>query len=144
MMSTVKETRRKNLLALIGDQKGAQALLAREMDVEPAYVSQLASGGSSSRGIGDRTARKIERARGLPRGWMDQAHDSAVAPVALELQLIQMFKALPTAAKLQAVEQVTALYLKQERTPYGAPTVFESDLRERPAPERAKKRAQEK
>lgn len=72
-MATSRDTRRENLRLLVGQQ--SQADFARELEVEPAYISQLLTG---DRNIGDRTARKLEAMRGLPEGWMDQPHPRAV------------------------------------------------------------------
>lgn len=141
-MGTVKEVRRTNLIALIGSEKGAQATLARDLEVEPAYVSQLVTTGRSARGMGDKTARRIEKLRGLPRGWMDQPHEEAPAGaslVPLESQLIAMFKEMTPESKLLALERVQALYLGERKQAYG-PTVFEHDVRERPDLPPVKKR----
>lgn len=140
-MATAKETRRRNLIAVVGPNKGDQEKFAEEYGCAPSYISALFTG---ARGVGHATARKVELLRGLPEGWMDQEH-SGEAPAAQETTLLKMFSALSPQAKLQAVHEVTKLYLQNEKSPtYGGPTVFESDLHERqearPAP--TKKRRQ--
>lgn len=141
-MATAKNMRRKNLIAIVGLNKGDQEKFAEEYGCAPSYISALLTG---ARGIGNATARKVEKMRELREGWMDQEHD-ADAPVAQETTLLKMFNALSPEAKLQALDEVMKLYMKIERSPqpYGGPTVFESDVRERQpvTPAAPKKRRQ--
>lgn len=141
-MSTARDFRRINLLALLGKEKGAQAALARDLEVEPAYVSQLVTSGPGARNMGHKTARRIEKLRGLREGWMDEPHDEAAegaSMVPLESQLVAMFKDLSPESKLLALETVQALYLGERKQPYG-PTVFEADVHERREAPLVKKR----
>lgn len=64
---TSSEFRRAHL-SRIASQLGSFASLAKKMDVSESYISQIKTGSS---GIGNKTARKIERTMGLPIGYMD-------------------------------------------------------------------------
>lgn len=94
-MATVKDTRRHNLMALLA-RADSQAEFARSLEVDPAYISQLVTG---VREVGDKTARKIERLKGEPTGWMDVPHSPLPALVGNE----------PAAVKIaQIVSQASA------------------------------------
>lgn len=67
----IKQIRRKNMLALIGNGKRAE--FARKVGTDPAYISQILSTKTKA-DIGDSLARMIEAAFGLPHGWMDREH----------------------------------------------------------------------
>lgn len=62
-----RDTRRKNLTVAV-QECGTQAALAKRLSVEASYISQMLNG---HRGIGEETARKIERSLRKPRGWLD-------------------------------------------------------------------------
>ena len=65
-MSTYKENRRENLLAL--ERKfGSLEALSDAVDVSASYLSQM----KSTRHMGDKIARRFERKLGLPQGSMD-------------------------------------------------------------------------
>lgn len=68
--------RKQNLLALLNGKK--QRACAEKWDTSPSTLSQITSA-NAVRNLGDELARKIERAEGLPAGWMDtlQADGSA-------------------------------------------------------------------
>lgn len=59
---------RKDNLGLIVKEVGSQAAVAEILDVTAGYLNQLMLG---RRNIGEKAARKIERATGKPAGWMD-------------------------------------------------------------------------
>lgn len=69
----VQEIRQKNLEVLIREA-GSSAALAKRMKSDASYVSQLKGG---HRGIGDKAARKLERATNKPYGWLDSEHRDA-------------------------------------------------------------------
>lgn len=72
----IKEIRHKNLEFLLEKHCGkSQADLGRKTGLGPAYTYQLVS---KRRPMGDRTARKIEKAFELSRGWMDSLHSARV------------------------------------------------------------------
>lgn len=73
-MKTTPEIRLENLLWLI-KQAGSQAAFARRVRKDPRQVSQW-KGRKGARSLSDATAREIETAMVLPRGWMDQPHES--------------------------------------------------------------------
>ena len=56
------------LLEHLHGQLGTLGRAASWLDMDPSYASQLKGG----KNLGDRTARKIEAAAGLPHGWLDQ------------------------------------------------------------------------
>ena len=72
----IKEIRIQNLLHLIEGSGSMQALAERAQRVEETinanYLSQLKN---STKGMGDRYARKLESALGLPTNWMDSDHN---------------------------------------------------------------------
>lgn len=66
-LDDIREVRRVRLNELL--ERIPPAELARRIDLDPAYLYQMAKGkGRSRRGISDDTARKIERAAGIARG----------------------------------------------------------------------------
>jgi len=67
-MKATQEIRRDNLRALLS-RYASQRELADELSLAPAYINQMFNG---YRGIGERTARKIEKQLGLPHLWMDR------------------------------------------------------------------------
>lgn len=68
MDMTSKAFRQAHLLKLI-EQYGTIEALAPVIGLGPQYISQLKNG---TRGIGDKTARKIEVALGWPEGALDR------------------------------------------------------------------------
>lgn len=67
-MKTTTELRRDNLRALLSRFE-SQRDMADHLGVAPAYLNQLLNG---YRGIGEKTARKIEKELGLSHLWLDQ------------------------------------------------------------------------
>ncbi len=63
----VQDVRRENLAALV-DQFDGQGALAHKVSTAPNYISQIVTG---KRALGNKLARKIEKAIGLPLGAMD-------------------------------------------------------------------------
>lgn len=80
------QIRRANLGRLLEDERiGGPAQLARLMG-KPKLKAHLSNLRSGVRGIGDRLAASIERAAGVPPGWMDAQHPLAgEAPAAYVL-----------------------------------------------------------
>jgi len=68
----IREVRLLNLAILV-QECGTQAALARKADTNPAYLSQLMMR-KRHRRMGDDLARKLEAATGKTRGWMDTQH----------------------------------------------------------------------
>lgn len=75
-MRGVKEVRRENLAALVA-KAGSQSQLADIVGTNRLYLSQILSS-VTARDLGDRLARRIETAMGLPDGWMDSTHANAI------------------------------------------------------------------
>ena len=71
----VKEIRRENLAALVS-KRGSRKPLAEAIGTDPAYISQLLSDKTKA-DMGHQLARRIEKALGKPRGWMDRSHREA-------------------------------------------------------------------
>lgn len=65
--------RRQNLLSLLESAESDREF-AKQVDLAPAYISQLKLG---TRNIGNKVARKIEAAVGKKEGWFDQAPSNA-------------------------------------------------------------------
>lgn len=70
-----KEIRRLNLDILLS-RYPSKRVFADKMDINPAHVSQLASG---YREMGHAIARRIEENEGLPVGYMDKFHSAEQA-----------------------------------------------------------------
>lgn len=66
---TEHELRRRNLAALIGTERGAIADFAEKVGYSDGYISQLLSG---HRNIGEKVARKIEKAIGVRTKLLDE------------------------------------------------------------------------
>lgn len=69
------EIRRENLLIAI-DKLGSATLLASAAEISAAYISQIKTASPESKTgkpktMGDAVARRIEKALGVPEGWMD-------------------------------------------------------------------------
>ncbi|MBB3006018.1 LexA family transcriptional regulator [Cupriavidus alkaliphilus] len=75
----IKDIRRNNLLTLLSSHASIRAFADRT-GVPAAYVSQIKNE-ADGRGMGSKTARKIEEALGLPVGYMDQAHGEGLTSV---------------------------------------------------------------
>jgi hypothetical protein len=75
----VSQIRLRNLLLLLS--KSSATELHEKTGVALAQFSQMkrrleSPSSPTSRGMGDKVARKIERGLGLPEGWMDAPHES--------------------------------------------------------------------
>lgn len=69
----VREVRRRNLGVVLQEFR-TNAALAKKLDVDASYISQLKKG---YREIGNQTARAIERAAKKPKGWLDTQQPEA-------------------------------------------------------------------
>ena len=79
-VKTCDEIRQENLIALIKEARGEDALAAR-YDCTVPHIKQMARGykdskSGSPKGIGDQSARKLELCMQKERGWMDHEHQS--------------------------------------------------------------------
>jgi len=70
---SILDTRLQNLQLLIHEH-GSQAALARAMKKNAVNINQFCSG---TRKVGEAAARGIEKALGLPIGWLDSPRTSA-------------------------------------------------------------------
>jgi hypothetical protein len=89
-------------------EKGMLKLFGERLGIRQAYMSHIHT---KYKGIGETTARLIEQALGLPRGWMDQAHDKQPA-ARVEAQSTEGSKQVePTDAdELEFLETAIKLY----------------------------------
>lgn len=71
-METMPEIRQHNL-KLLSSEFDSQRAFADALDATPAYINHLLTG---YRKIGEKTARKYEKALGKPCYWMDLRHDN--------------------------------------------------------------------
>lgn len=82
-MKTCAEIRHANLLALIRDAGGEEALATR-YGCDASYIKQLArqykaSDTGKEKGMGSATARKFEDSSNKEIGWMDHEHTDPIA-----------------------------------------------------------------
>lgn len=95
-----KQIRKIRLKQLIAREKGAggsQASLARKVETDPAYLSQIL--GKEERDVGDDLARRLETACGLPRGWMDTFGEWGKEVTSEAMELALLIDDLPEAQK---------------------------------------------
>jgi hypothetical protein len=96
MSNAVMRARRANALALFqahaeralaagAPPKGLEQAFAAALQISPSMWSQI----KSSRPIGDKLARQIERHCGRPLGWLDEAH-AADTPTAAERAFLDL------------------------------------------------------
>ncbi|UTW44814.1 hypothetical protein KFE80_10480 [bacterium SCSIO 12696] len=124
---TVQEIRYQKLQELLEHCQGNQAMLARQAGTNAAYISQIINRtplpSGKLRNVGERLARKLERAFHKPHGWMDERGASAVAETRADYQATdpQWQALLDTARQLTpqqlpvAVDMLAAL-IKQRRS----------------------------
>lgn len=95
-MANITRTRRHNALALFQHHaeramaagaapKGLEQAFAAQLEISPSMWSQV----KSSRPIGDKLARQIERHCGKPGGWLDEARSSE-QPSAAERAFLEL------------------------------------------------------
>ena len=76
----ISDIRKLNLSKLI-EEAGSATRLAKKAGTAPAYISQIMTGAPQKSGkayvVGDKVARRLERAMNKPDGWMDREHLSA-------------------------------------------------------------------
>lgn len=90
----IQEIRFKNFLVLLSEADSNMAELARRVDTEAAYLSQIKNKaktrGGTVRGVGGDLARKLERGMGKPAGWLDNVHDKSEVSSLDELHKIPL------------------------------------------------------
>ncbi len=72
-------------LAAGASPKGLEQAFAEALEISPSMWSQI----KSSRPIGDKLARQIERHCGKPKGWLDAARESD-APTPAERSFVEL------------------------------------------------------
>lgn len=92
---TAKEFRHRHLMKAIDDH-GSIELLAKATGFSPQYLSQLKNG---TRGIGHKTARKIEASLGWSEGHMDRP----LVGESLDVELAYLLKTMPENSSVKAV-----------------------------------------
>lgn len=98
MQVTSKEFRHSHLLNIISDMGTIEAV-ASKTGLNPQYLSQLKN---RTRGIGDKTARKIEASMGWPEGAMDRPPDGEN----LDDELAYLLKTMPEKDVIHAIVDV--------------------------------------
>ena len=68
----IKQVRLENLLTLI-KAVGSQIKFSRKVEIDSTHLSQIKNP-KNKKNLGEKLARKIEGAMGLPYGWMDKLH----------------------------------------------------------------------
>lgn len=95
MQMTTKDFRHSHLLRAISDC-GTIEKLSKLTELSPQYLSQLKS---RTRGIGDKTARKIEKGMKWPEGVMDRP----IAGDDLDKELAYLLNTMPEDQAIQAM-----------------------------------------
>lgn len=116
-MPNLTIARRRNAVALYqeflrqriaaGDApKGLDQAFAAALQVSPSMWSQI----KSARPIGDKLARQIEAACGMPAGWLDEAHeDQAAAPDAAEEHFVELARQAWRAANAKGKRELARM-----------------------------------
>jgi len=99
------DVRKRNLLSLVR-QYGRQQALADAVSLSVQYINQMVSG---HRTIGEKTARKIEKALSLAPGWMDVDSD-----VAAPRDLMKVVAANDDLVKVAAVNDDDVVEVSRE------------------------------
>jgi hypothetical protein len=91
-------TTRSNNLDLVRWMKGGHKPTAKLMSdfTNESYVSEMATG---QRPIGDVCAKNIERAVGLPPGWLDRDNERVLTMNSADYQLFQLASGLSKTSK---------------------------------------------
>jgi transcriptional regulator with XRE-family HTH domain len=105
MAITNEQTRAENLLSLLPG-RGDAAELASLLGIEANYVSRMKTG---KKVIGNEMARRIEAAKNLPLGWMDQPH-SEMAVIAKEREDVMGPDALAEKLSLLGSEEILEVF----------------------------------
>lgn len=75
-MKSISEIRLENLKSLIGEVEDRKTFTdlssSQRLGIDYSYIGQLLN---NSRGIGDKTARKLEEIGNKPTNWMDNTHE---------------------------------------------------------------------
>ncbi|MEZ5537607.1 MAG: hypothetical protein R3F02_18560 [Thiolinea sp.] len=112
MAATVKEIRRERLILLIEKWKAegnkSQRALADKCSLNPVHLSQMIKG---DRGMGDATARRIEKSMLLPDGYMDTQLDLEADPDSEEMAAL--FSQLKGERRKTGIEYVRSLLKTQ-------------------------------
>lgn len=103
----VRDTRRENLLKLIGNN--SQRAWAASVGMQPAHVNQILK---QKRNIGYKLARKIEAKLGLDDCWLDRRvsiRSAVVDPIALATIISSVQNAVDRVGLAWSVDQVSRL-----------------------------------
>lgn len=116
-MPNLTIARRRNAVALYqeflrqriaaGDApKGLDQAFAAALQVSPSMWSQI----KSSRPIGDKLARQIEAACGMPAGWLDEAHEEQPStPDAAEERFVELARQAWRAANAKGKRELARM-----------------------------------
>jgi hypothetical protein len=120
-VQAIGKIRLDNLEALI-QRFGTAEALAEKADTSPVYISMLRNctvdkKTGRPREMGTAMARRMEKAAGMPAGWMDQAHDD-LSPAAVTLaKLFDMIPAGPDRDKCAAMCQYLCAVTRAGKLP---------------------------
>jgi len=114
--NNITVTRRQNAFALYQDflqlrvgageaPKGLEQAFAASIEISPSMWSQL----KSSRPIGDKLARQIEKHAGKKAGWLDEPHDDQVLVDPAEERFVQAARAAWRQANSKQKRELSAL-----------------------------------
>lgn len=127
-----RQRRHRNFAALV-ERAGGTTEMAALLRTQKSYVSAMAN---DKRGVGDEIAARVERALGLPPGWMDQEHQHPHAGRALDQDLSLAAAILPPLLTWEVLASMTDLPQKFALTlvdgamspalPKGTKAVFEA------------------
>lgn len=121
----IHEIRRRNLRKIIEEQfDGSAAELTRQVDIDPSYISRIfiIKKSQHRRNIGNKIARKIEKACGKPHGWMDQPHGQSQPTeeggprlTKEAIKIAWQWLALPKAQRAAVKEMIAALARRKKK-----------------------------
>ena len=86
----INDIRLENLQRVIDEHfNGVKRKLALAMGVQAAQISRVFSENPATRkALGDSMSRAVERAAGLPEGWLDNPHDDSNEDIIARLNLL--------------------------------------------------------
>lgn len=103
------DIRRTNLALILETRfEGNKSALGRAVGRQAGYVAGMLPDSKNARSFGETNARDFEQKLGLPRGWLDQPHDTASAAVPPE-QCSQEKQPIPTLMPIEVWSDETPL-----------------------------------
>lgn len=103
----IRKIRLKQLIARVRGDGGNQADVARRVQTDPAYLSQIL--GKEGREVGDELARRLEKAFKMPHGWMDTLGEQGAEVSSQVMGMALEIDDLPQAQK-EAIKTMLAAF----------------------------------